>query len=231
MDFPENRTLTQSEFECMCRGADVLEQDSRGIKVLRLADGDMLKLFRVKRAWSSARLIPYSKRFCRNAARLAQRGIPTVSVKAWYQLGSPGTTAVLYRPLPGLTIREIARSGGLGNTLLQQLGAFVAELHRQGVYFRSLHFGNIVQTPEGKLGLIDIADLGVRPWRLFNFERLRNFRHLCRLERDRQQFGQQGWQRLCSAYLDATQMSARCRQKFAMQAQKLFDHGGTEKKS
>ncbi len=222
MDAPESRMLAQQEFENLCRGAQVLEQDARGVKVLQLPDGDMLKLFRVKRAWSSARLMPYSKRFCRNAAKLARLGIPTVSVKAWYQLASPGLTAVLYRPLPGLTIRQIARSGGPDNQLLQQMGAFVADLHKRGVYFRSLHFGNIVQTSEGRLGLIDIADLGVRPWRLFGFERLRNFRHLCRLEEDRQGFGQDGWREFCAAYVKAGGFTESGARKFAIKAEGLF---------
>lgn len=221
MNTPKTR-LTQAAFENLCRGAKVLEQDTRGVKVLQLPDGNMLKLFRVKRSWSSARLWPYSKRFCRNAARLARLGIPTVSVLAWYQLPSPKLTAVLYRPLPGLTIRQIARSGGLDQRLLHQMGAFVGGLHAQGVYFRSLHFGNIVQTPEGQLGLIDIADLGVRPWPLFGFERLRNFRHLCRLEEDRQGFGQDGWREFCAAYVAAGGSSASNAQEFIRRTQALF---------
>ncbi|MOA52408.1 hypothetical protein D3C78_1757000 [compost metagenome] len=35
----------------------------------------------------------------------------------------------------------------------------IRSLHQSGIYFRSLHLGNIVVTPEGKLGLIDVADM------------------------------------------------------------------------
>lgn len=220
---PQNGALSATELERLCTGAEVLEQDARGLKVLRLSDGDMLKLFRVKRRWSSAQLWPYSKRFCRNAARLVRLGIPTVSVLAWFQLTSSDLTAVLYRPLPGLTIRQIARSGGLDKQLLQQMGAFVARLHEQGVYFRSLHFGNIVQTPEGNLGLIDIADLSVRPWRLLGGERLRNFRHLCRLEEDRQGFGQDGWREFCAAYVAAGGSNKNTAQEFIKRTRAIFD--------
>jgi hypothetical protein len=219
---PELRPLSEAEFTRLSQGAEVLEQDAHGLKVLRLPDGDMLKLFRVKRRWSSARFSPYSKRFCRNALRLSRLGIPTVSILAWYQLSSPGLTAVLYRPLPGLTIRQIARAGGLDPRLLQQMGAFVARLHGLGVYFRSLHFGNIVQTPEGRLGLIDIADLGVRPWKLFSFERLRNFRHLCRLKEDRQGFRQDGWRQFCEAYVTAGGGNENDAQEFVEKTLALF---------
>ena len=60
---PQSGALSAAELERLCTGAEVLEQDAHGLKVLRLPDGDMLKLFRVKRRWSSARL--YSIRSCR----------------------------------------------------------------------------------------------------------------------------------------------------------------------
>lgn len=60
------------------------------------------------------------------------------------------------------------------------LGIFISKLHNLGIYFRSLHFGNIVQTPEGELGLIDIADMSIFPQALGLGRRLRNFRHIHR---------------------------------------------------
>jgi RIO-like serine/threonine protein kinase len=32
-------------------------------------------------------------------------------------------------------------------------------LHGAGIYFRSLHLGNIVVTPDNEMGLIDVADM------------------------------------------------------------------------
>lgn len=212
---PELQPLNEAEFARLSQGAEVLEQDAHGLKVLRLTDGDMLKLFRVKRRWSSARFSPYSKRFCRNALRLARLGVPTVSVKAWYQLPQPGMTAVLYSPLPGRTLRQVAGSAMLDGALLDKLGAFVASLHRKGIYFRSLHLGNIVLTPADELGLIDIADLGIRPWRLLCGQRLRNFRHLCRIETDQALLGRAGWEAFARAYLAAAALRGGCRQKLS----------------
>lgn len=54
------------------------------------------------------------------------------------------------------------------------------------MYFRSLHFGNVVQTPENQLGLIDIADLRCQRRALSDSKRLRNFAHLLRYKQDRQ---------------------------------------------
>src|SRR3546814_830511 len=117
----------------------------------------MLKIFRVKRVISSARIYSYARRFCRNAARLHRLNIPTVTIKQLYHLTESAGSAVAYTPLPGQTLREIAHDGELDAPLLSRFGAFVAELHDLGIYFRSLHFGNIVLTADHRLGLIDIA--------------------------------------------------------------------------
>jgi hypothetical protein len=126
-----------------------------------------------------------------------------------FGLTNSSNTAILYQPLEGRILRQIALSEGLSVTTLQQFGAFVAELHSRGVYFRSLHLGNVVVTGDGEFGLIDIADLSIRPWGLFFSERLRNFRHICRLEDDRSHIGQEGWHMFFSAYRQAAGLSMR----------------------
>lgn len=47
-------------------GAEIIEADRFGEKVLTLADGSMLKLFRRKRLLSSAAWYPYAQRFADN---------------------------------------------------------------------------------------------------------------------------------------------------------------------
>ena len=185
--------LSQETSDRLQAGAEVLEQDRHGIKVMKLTDGTMLKFFRVKRWWSSAILIPYSRRFCINADRLACRNIPTVHIIAWYRLPGTSLTAVHYDPLPGLTLRQLAADRGLGDAVMMQLGTFVAALHQRGIYFRSLHLGNIVLTPNGALGLIDVADLKIQSSSLSVRKRLRNLRHLCRLPDDRRLMRAEGW--------------------------------------
>ena len=48
-----------------------------------------------------------------------------------------------------------------------------------------MHLGNVVLTPEGQLGLIDIADMKVYGGSLRKGLRLRNLHHLWRYEQDR----------------------------------------------
>lgn len=147
----------------MIEGASILEQDSYGPKVYALTDGNMLKLFRRKRLLSSALLRPQSLRFCVNAEALKKRGIPTLTPLQLYRLDDTSRTAVLYRPLPGETLSTLLREGKADwLDLLPPLARFINHLHESGVYFRSLHLGNIVKTPDGAFGLIDIADLQTR---------------------------------------------------------------------
>lgn len=179
------QTLTHDAYLALCAGAQVLERDLHGDKVLRLANGDYLKLFRRKRLISSAAWYPYAQRFADNAVALHQRGIPCPGVVAVYRIPAIKRDAVLYRPLAGRTLREII-AGEESPDLRPRLDDFIARLHASGIYFRSLHLGNIVLTPTGELGLIDIADMrvGSRPLRVH--QRRRNLQHLQRDPRDRQ---------------------------------------------
>ena len=152
--------LPQAALNTMIADARILEKDSYGPKVYLLSDGNILKLFRRKRFFSSALFRPYSKRFIDNALELQKRGIPTLTVLQSYQLETPGMTAVLYRPLPGETLRQLSNKEGFDwQYNLEPLVALIRRLHEAGIYFRSLHLGNVVVTPDNQMGLIDVADM------------------------------------------------------------------------
>jgi len=171
--------LSHKEFLLLRDKAEVIEADNYGEKVLRLVDGNILKLFRRKRLLSSAVLYPYAQRFADNASALQQRGIPCPRILNVYRIVAIQRDAVRYSPLPGRTLRQITDTHEK-EILRQLLGKFIALLHDRGIYFRSLHLGNIVVTPEGELGLIDIADLRAQRSALGKTKRLRNFRHILR---------------------------------------------------
>jgi len=152
--------LCQRDLQQLTHNALVLEADSLGPKVLRLEDGQFLKIFRRKRWLTSALLRPYSRRFINNAKRLQSLGIATLNARTLYELPDKSISAVLYTPLPGTSLAQLAEQPDFSWVpILPELIRFVRELHRKGIYFRSLHLGNIVLTPQGSLGLIDIADM------------------------------------------------------------------------
>jgi hypothetical protein len=165
----------------MRAGAAVLEADGFGDKVLRLVDGTMLKLFRRKRLLSSAAWCPYAQRFADNAAALQKHGIAVPEIIDVLRIPSIARDAVHYHPLPGRTLRELRSQGLDADTeqfLREAFTRFVIRLHDHGVYFRSLHMGNVVWMPDQRFGLIDISDARIHWHRLTKHQRARNLRRM-----------------------------------------------------
>jgi len=163
----------------------VLEQFGSDLpKVIKLKDGEFVKFFRVKHLISKYRFINPAKHFARNAARLAKREIPALQHVRHYRVPHNKLWAVRYRGLEGVSVRELLLQGQLNDDIVERLARFIFTLHEKGVYFRSLHFGNIIVAPGGELGLIDFLDCYFRP-RLIEFQRNRNFAHLYRYDETR----------------------------------------------
>ena len=178
--------LSRKQYDIWRTDAQVLEKDGHGEKVLRLTDGTFLKLFR-RKSWSSKTAFhPPAKRFSENAAELQRLGIPCPHVIQLYQMRDPYRSVVHYKPLAGETLRQLLHD----HTNLDQLelfarlAEFITHLHDLGVYFRSLHMGNIVLTPTNELGLIDISDMRCLGRPLSRRMRDRNYQHLLRYEED-----------------------------------------------
>ena len=164
--------------------SDIVEQDGFGVKVLRCNNGDYIKTFRVKHKISLARILNPAKRFCDNAEKLRLLGVDTFAPLELYGLAYLGRWAVRYKPLEGDTLRALIKKSSLPENLVIELGVFIAQLHDKGIYFRSLHPGNVVLQPNGKLGLIDVLDCQFR-WfgRPLNaWQRERNFQHFFRYD-------------------------------------------------
>jgi hypothetical protein len=171
--------ITESELSALLEGAILIEKDGYGPKVYELPEKRMLKLFRVRRRLSSNLWSPYSKRFARNSVRAAQCAIPCVQCLRRGSIPHLKRQFVIYEKLAGTALRDCSEINP------QQLGQFFANLHHQGIYFRSCHLGNILLLDNGELGLIDVADLKLRRRPLSKNERDRNFRHLRRVACDR----------------------------------------------
>jgi tRNA A-37 threonylcarbamoyl transferase component Bud32 len=145
--------LTTEQYTFWREKAQVLEQDYYGEKVLLLADGTMLKLFRRKTWLSKTAFFTPAKRFATNAKELQRRDIPCPVVIKLYRMKRPYRSVVHYFPLAGNTLRQLLRGGYQTEqeALFKKLAQFITALHDLGVYFRSLHMGNIVLTPNGDL--------------------------------------------------------------------------------
>lgn len=182
------RSVSANELQSWLSDGKILEEDSRGPKVVALPCGRFLKIFHTRRHRLLARLQPAALRFARNAERLRTLNIraPEVLESFWLDRKA-GLSACLYRPLPGESVEQLYRQAPHSiRQLLPSLADFIRQLHELGVYFRSLHLGNIIRMPDGRFGLIDILDLRCRNHALNTWQIQRNFHHLLRYL-DRQQ--------------------------------------------
>ncbi|VVN09957.1 hypothetical protein PS645_03737 [Pseudomonas fluorescens] len=204
------RTLAQTALEKLTNNAHVIEEDGLGPKVLRLVDGSFLKLFRRRRWYTSGTFNPYSERFAVNSEELRRMGIPTPHLLNLYRL-KDGSSAVHYTPLPGSTLRQVLQgitAPDVREALVQRFGKFMAQLHEQGVYFRSLHLGNVLVLQDGEFGLIDVADMRIYPSSLCLSLRQRNLRHMQRYTEDRRWLFEDHLQALLRGYAVTASPSA-----------------------
>lgn len=182
------QSLSLSKYNKLVEGAEALTSEwvdgQIWPKVLRLEDQSILKLFRLKRFITSARLIPYVTRFQRHVKRLEAVNIPTVRINVVYKISVIKRTAVHYWPLEGKTLREQCEIRPMDIHQTKRLGEFFLFLHQNGIYFRSIHFGNIVLTDDHRIGLIDVVDMRFRRRPLTMRLRIRNLRHLFRYDAD-----------------------------------------------
>lgn len=68
------QALDAAQYDLWRQEAEVLEQDGHGVKVLRLADGTFLKLFRRKRWLSKKHLLPAGQALCDQCGQTGTAG-------------------------------------------------------------------------------------------------------------------------------------------------------------
>jgi len=208
------KNLALDEYNQLTRSSTVLAEDGYGKKVILLQDQSIIKLFRIKRFFSSATIYSPARRFARNAEKLKHFKILTVTIIDVFRIKAIKRTAVHYLQLEGLTVREYLQTTVADDDFFEHLGQFLACLHNQGIYFRSAHFGNIVYTPDRKFGLIDISDMKISPSSLNQNKRLRNLKHIFRLTEDLELIQQT--EAIQSAYLNHSDIqSPGFRKKFS----------------
>lgn len=203
------RIVTANELQDWLSQGEVLEKDSHGVKVVRLADGNILKIFRSRRHPLIVRLRPDASRFSEHANRLQSLGIQTPQILelGWIER-KKAISACIYQPLEGQPLDKVFRdSRPQFDALLPKLAGYIHGLHQRGIYFRSLHLGNILHTPDGGFGLIDFLDLRFKGRPLGRMLVRRNFKHL-RSYLQRRQVHNFPWEELLAAYSAANKAAA-----------------------
>ncbi|MBD9414025.1 toluene tolerance protein [Pseudomonas sp. PDM16] len=199
------RIVAANELQDWLSQGEVLEKDSNGPKVVRREDGTLLKIFRSRRTPLLARMSPDARRFADRATRLKSLGISTPDIiECCWVDREKAISACIYHPLEGRALDKLFNASRAEfDQLLPRLASYIFRLHRQGIYFRSLHLGNVLLTTDGDFGLIDFLDIRFKNRPLGRMLVRRNFRHLQRyLERRKVQGFP--WEQLLSHYETAS---------------------------
>jgi len=199
--------ISQEEFKKLLGSGEVLERDRYGIKVVETDDSHIIKTFRLKRLLSSAFFYPYAQRFKNNSKKLLQKGFKTVSVERIGYCREEKRYLVIYPKLAGETLRAIFEAEPKNTQKrLTELARLIAQLHKEGVLFRSLHLGNILLLSDQTLGIIDLSDMKIFSSPLSLQQRIRNFNHLLRYPQDCKIIDQFGMTRFLTAYCEAAEL-------------------------
>lgn len=202
------RIVTANELQNWLSQAEVLEKDSRGPKVVKLPNGELLKIFRSRRHHLLGRLLPAAKRFAKHAERLQALDIRTPTLLEYFWI-DPGqaVSACRYQPLEGIPLDKLFLSSRADfERLLPELAGYIRQLHLRGIYFRSLHLGNILRTPDQGFGLIDFLDIRFKNHPLGRLLIRRNFQHLQNYLQ-RRKLHNFPWDRLIRCYEEASSTS------------------------
>lgn len=200
--------MSEMEYSQLLHQNKILERDRWGVKVLETPDNRIIKIFRLKRLLSTAYFIPYALRFKWNANRLKKKGFETVTVDKIVYCREKQRHVVSYQKIPGQPIKYFLEKNKDDKVLINKLIAYIALLHDKGIYFRSLHFGNIIVKPNGEFALIDISDLKFFPFNLTTNLRIRNWKHMLKYDFERSIVETYGWDVFFSEYADLCSLKA-----------------------
>lgn len=180
------KRIEPAQLDTLLDNAKTIEEDGLGVKVAQLQGGEFLKLYRRKRLLSSDLWDLPAQRFADNANGLLRLGITAPTVLEVLIINERRLSAVRYQPLPGDTLRNHLRKSAPEERSrdVMRFGTFLGELHESGVYFRSLHLGNVLLLPDGSFGLIDLSDMKLERNALAPWKRRRNLQHILRYAED-----------------------------------------------
>jgi len=201
------KKMSLKEYESLTRGAELIRKDKYGDRVLLSPDGMFIKLFLLKRLFSSALFFPYVLRFKRNTILLRKLGIPTVDVKEIYYMPATRRYVMIYPLMPGVTLREYLEEDEKNRGIMPDVARFLAELHNKGIYFRAVHFGNILVLPVGGFGLIDVDAMTTKKRSLGPWRRARNFKHFLKYRTDFREVRSFGFPEFLRRYLFHSKLS------------------------
>ena len=151
-------TMSYQEFEEFCEKSEILQWKDGLPSIIKHDSNLISKVWQKRIRPSSDWIYPYYRRFCRNARKLLSRGVSAPHVKHAFRVSGRKIHIVTYEELPGISLKKVL-TNHRDMLDIAGLARFFAHLHSNGIYFRSLHLGNVLRLDSGGFGLIDVADV------------------------------------------------------------------------
>ncbi|GJL81408.1 MAG: hypothetical protein DHS20C01_10420 [marine bacterium B5-7] len=208
-------TINQQQYSAFVSSARVIQQSREfGANVWLTADDRIIKAFHRQRGFIANRLWSYARRFTSHASRLERRGIRSVKVEEMYRCPEVGSELVIYKRLPGKSLRELEPNSNEESQAFDALPGYLAKLHCHGIHFRGIHLGNILYDGETGFALIDVGFMRFYPWPLGIIERATAFRKILAYPEDRERIVRVGLQPFMQGYVDAAGLSVHRARRF-----------------
>lgn len=192
--------ISSHEFQTLCNRSNIslLKTTYNRPKLFETDNGEMIKVFYPrKKRLSSDKFKPYAMRFCNNAERLRSFGFKTLVIKNIQFCPDLNTYIITYPKLPGVDARVLAKSD---RSIINDIASLLADLHNNGIFFRSIHLENILCQSKGKLALIDIVDVQFKKNSLSTYLRFRNLKHLFLVKDDKKFWENYGIENFLKSY-------------------------------
>lgn len=202
------QVISRQEFNTLVEGTKILSYGRVDQpKVFEKNDTTIIKLFYWKKKLiTSDKIRPRVTRFCRNLDALRKLGYAVPMVDKLQTCPDLKFSLVQYEKVPGQDIRRLAQAGDV--EVIAKVADFLANLHENGVFFRSIHLENLLLQPDYKtFGVIDVTDIQFSGCSLSLYNRYRNLRHLLKEINDRKLWQAFGAERFLTLYFAAAKLS------------------------
>jgi hypothetical protein len=218
MDIPVH-TISFSEFESLCANSEILRWKNNLPRLMRHNDNQISKIWKRRSKPSSDWIYPYYLRFVRNARKLLVRGINAPNVRSIMKVEKNKLHIVTYDGMSGASVRDILKRNK-GMISLKDLGFFIATLHKKGIFFTSLHLGNIIRLDSGDFGIIDVANTHFFVFPLTIHSRARNLSHFLSYTDDVDLLRQKTNGDIVNEYLNYLNVSCKAKERLSKLIQK-----------
>ncbi len=202
------QVITAQDFDTLIESTKILSYGRPNqAKVFEKNETTIIKLFYWKnKLITSDKLRPRVMRFCNNLESLRNLGYAVPTIDKLQKCPELKFSLVQYEKVEGQDIRTLAKAGDV--EVIQKVADFLANLHQNGVFFRSIHLENLLLQSDYKtFGIIDVTDIQFSARPLSLYKRLRNLRHLLKEKNDRELWQAFGVERFLKLYFSAAKLS------------------------